>query len=95
MIELKAGAAVYSHYSVKRLFGVSCSNSVIVVDLDERHKRISCLLSTMVYVPKLDVAGSTPVSRSIKSTTWKQPIHQRYCDYCFSGPLQTSSNFLG
>ncbi len=31
--------------------------------------RVSCLLSTFIQVPKLDVAGSIPVSRSIESIT--------------------------
>ena len=33
--------------------------------LDERHKRISIVFATAFYFPKLDVAGSNPVSRSI------------------------------
>ena len=31
--------------------------------------RVSCLLSTCIQVPKLDVAGSIPVSRSMFSVT--------------------------
>ena len=33
--------------------------------MDESYERISDVFSTAVYVPKLDVAGSNPVSRSI------------------------------
>jgi hypothetical protein len=34
-------------------------------------ERISRLFTTTLHVPKLDVAGSTPVSRSNFSTTWE------------------------
>jgi hypothetical protein len=39
---------------------------VAVIGLDERHERISFVFATTFYFPKLDVAGSNPVSRSIK-----------------------------
>ena len=32
-------------------------------------------------LPKLDVAGSNPVSRSISSTTWKESKIKRYSVY--------------
>jgi hypothetical protein len=31
--------------------------------------------------PKLDVAGSIPVSRSIESITWEEPKNTRYSVY--------------
>ena len=33
-------------------------------------------------LPKLDVAGSSPVSRSIFSRTYKNHKNRAYCDYC-------------
>jgi hypothetical protein len=32
-------------------------------------------------LPKLDVTGSSPVSRSIKSITWKEPSFKCYSVY--------------
>jgi hypothetical protein len=36
---------------------------------DSQHRRITALFTIEIEFPKLDVAGSIPVSRSIKSTT--------------------------
>ena len=36
------------------------------------HGRISSLFSTEINIPKLDVAGSIPVSRSMFSITYKE-----------------------
>ena len=33
-------------------------------------------------LPKLDVAGSNPVSRSMFSITWEDTEFQVYSDYC-------------
>jgi hypothetical protein len=36
-----------------------------------RHERICSLLTNVSWIPKLDVAGSVPVSRSMFSITWE------------------------
>src|SRR5215469_7287705 len=40
----------------------------------QRHKRLSHLFTIDAHIPKLDVAGSSPASRSIFSSTYK-PFH--------------------
>src|SRR5438270_14064500 len=42
---------------------------------------VSCLFAISAQVPKLDVAGSIPVSRSIESITWEKPKNTRYSIY--------------
>ena len=37
-----------------------------------RHGRLSCLFSTSLRFPKLDVAGSIPVSRSMFSMIYRE-----------------------
>ena len=44
-------------------------------------KRGYSLFSIDAEIPKLDVAGSSPVSRSIFSITWKLPKFTRYSVY--------------
>ena len=39
------------------------------------------LFSVSALIPKLDVAGSNPVSRSIFSITWKESSIKRYSVY--------------
>jgi hypothetical protein len=43
--------------------------------LDERHKRISVVFAMTFYFPKLDVAGSNPVSRSRINNLQAYAIH--------------------
>src|ERR1700737_1735131 len=50
--------------------------------------RVSCLLSTFIQVPKLDVAGSIPVSRSIESTVCKSLFSA--CSIC--APITSPAN---
>ncbi len=44
-------------------------------------------------LPKLDVAGSNPVSRSIFSITWKHPPIPRYSVYSVKPTLLLQSGF--
>lgn len=46
-----------------------------------RHGRICSLFSNAVQLPKLDVTGSSPVSRSMFSMTWEDPKITRYSVY--------------
>jgi hypothetical protein len=47
------------------------------VTREQRHRRLSHLFTIDAHIPKLDVAGSIPVSRSMSSITWE--------DFIFSG----------
>jgi len=57
----------YSDYSVKRRLEAICVFSVVSVVRMHRNGRISSLFSNELRLPKLDVAGSIPVSRSMSS----------------------------
>ena len=46
-----------------------------------RAERLCLIFTILVRIPKLDVAGSNPVSRSIFSTTWKESKIKRYSVY--------------
>ena len=46
-------------------------------------------------LPKLDVAGSTPVSRSIFSTTWETTLIRRYSVYSVKPTLLQQACFPG
>ena len=48
-----------------------------------RHGRICSLLTNASWIPKLDVAGSIPVSRSMFSITWEE-LSKVYSDYAVS-----------
>ena len=68
------GLEFYSIYSVRAFEGFlkkcSISGRFAVVRV-HRHGRLWFLFSISAEIPKLDVAGSSPVSRSIKSITYK------------------------
>jgi len=57
----------YSDYSVQRLFEALVVFSAFSVVRMHRNGRVSSLFSTELRFPKLDVAGSIPVSRSMFS----------------------------
>ena len=57
----------YSVYSNKAEFQRWARNSVMQVVRKQALGRVSCLFAISVQVPKLDVAGSIPVSRSTES----------------------------
>src|SRR5262245_2032170 len=59
----------YSVYSVKVRFWRKLENSVVLYGQDGRNGRRSSLFTNDVQIPKLDVAGSIPVSRSLFSTS--------------------------
>ena len=48
------------------------------VNQDGRHERICPLFTNDTRFPKLDVAGSIPVSRSMFSMTWEEPKNTPY-----------------
>jgi hypothetical protein len=64
----------YSDYSVKHRLEAICVFSVVSVVRMHRNGRVSSLFSNERRFPKLDVAGSIPVSRSINSMTWEDFI---------------------
>jgi hypothetical protein len=59
----------YSDYSVWRRLEAICVFSVVSVVRMHRDGRVSSLFSNERRFPKLDVAGSIPVSRSMFSMT--------------------------
>jgi hypothetical protein len=67
-------AARREHYlnTTKRAPGAQNENSVIPIAKTRLTKTPCCLLSIESRLPKLDVAGSTPVSRSIFSWVYEQ-----------------------
>ncbi len=56
-------------------------------------RRISVLDTTVGLFPKLDVAGSNPVSRSMFSITWEEPKINRYSVFLLS-PSQIAGILL-
>ena len=50
----------------------------MLTNQDDRHGCISSYFTTEAKLPKLDVAGSIPVSRSMFSITWEEPKNTRY-----------------
>ena len=69
----KRSSEFYSVYSVFRLFGAGIDFSMVCVVRMHSRGRIWSLFSIAYQIPKLEVAGSTPVSRSIES------IDERFC----------------
>ena len=63
----------YSVYSVNVRFWRNLENSVVLYGQDVRNGRSNSLFANDVQIPKLDVAGSIPVSRSLFSITWEHP----------------------
>jgi hypothetical protein len=57
--------------SIFGALGQVVENRMSLIVTDGRRGRISCLSSKDSRLPKLDVAGSSPVSRSIVSITYK------------------------
>src|SRR6185437_4760184 len=69
--EREATGGFYSVYSVQRLFEALVVFSAFSVVRMHRNGRVSSLFSTELRFPKLDVAGSIPVSRSMFSITYR------------------------
>ena len=69
--ERQAGGGFYSVYSVQRRSEALVVFSAFSVVRMHRNGRVSSLFSTELRFPKLDVAGSIPVSRSMFSMTWE------------------------
>jgi hypothetical protein len=67
----KSSSEFYSVYSVFSLFGIGVDFSVVCSGQNASPGRICSLFSNAYQLPKLDVAGSTPVSRSIFSVTYR------------------------
>jgi hypothetical protein len=67
--ERRAGGEIYSDYSVQRRSEALVVFSAFSVVRMHRNGRVGSLFSTELCFPKLDVAGSIPVSRSRKSIT--------------------------
>ena len=65
----KRGSEFYSVYSVFGLFGVGIDFSMVAVVRMHSRGRIWSLFSIAYRLPKLDVAGSNPVSRSMLPTS--------------------------
>jgi hypothetical protein len=60
---------------------VQNENRVISIARTRLTKTLCALLSIYSRLPKLDVAGSIPVSRSMFSITWEEPKNTRYSVY--------------
>jgi hypothetical protein len=52
-----------------------------------RHEHRCPLFTIDDRIPKLDVAGSIPVSRSMFSMTWEEPKNTRYSVYSVFFPI--------
>lgn len=52
----------------------TCGHPRKSISVIQHHKRLNCLLLIQICFPKMDVAGSIPVSRYKESTTYCKPL---------------------
>jgi hypothetical protein len=80
--------------SISELKGALSENRRILYRQNEVQETLLFLFPIYRRLPKLDVAGSNPVSRSIKSTTYKNPPFNRYSVYSIKGFKTAFSTWL-